>query len=412
MKFALKIVCASVIAASASGAFAQKGETVKLAWIDPLSGLMAAVGTNQLKTYQFLAEEFNKKNAAGVKFEIVGIDNKLSPQETTSALRSAMDQGARYVVQGNGSGPALAIIDALEKHNARNPGKEVLYINYAAVDPDLTNSKCSYWHFRLDADTSMKMEALTTFMKDQPDIKKVYLINQNYSHGQQVSKFAKDNLKAKRPDVEVVGDDLHPLAQVRDFSPYIAKIKASGADSVITGNWGQDIALLLKAAADAGLKVNWYTYYAGGAGGPTAIKQTGLDHQVFQLTEGFANSGHQPAMDYEKAFRAKVNMSLWYPRAVNEMRMFKAAAEKANSVEPVKVAAALEDLKFEVLDGGTGFMRKDDHQFFQPIYISSFGKLAANEPFDEENTGWGWHLVSKVDTPQAMVTTTCKMTRP
>ena len=84
-----------------------------------------------------------------------------------------MDQGARYVVQGNGSGPALAIMDALEKHNARNPGKEVLFLNYAAVDPDLTNSKCSYWHFRLDADTSMKMEALTTYMKDPPEVKKV-----------------------------------------------------------------------------------------------------------------------------------------------------------------------------------------------------------------------------------------------
>ena len=79
---------------------------------------------------------------------------------------------------------------------------------------------------------------------------------------------------------------------------------------------------------------------------------------------------------------------------------------------PVKVAAALEDRKFDVLDGGQGFMRKDDHQFFQPIYVSSFGKLAANEPFDEEGTGWGWHLVSKVDTPQAMVSTTCKMVRP
>ncbi|KAB7619624.1 ABC transporter substrate-binding protein, partial [Verminephrobacter sp. Larva24] len=143
MKCALKFVAASVILAGACGASAQKGETVKVAWIDPLSGLMASVGTNQLKSFQFVAEEFfNKKNAAGVKFEIIAIDNKLSPQETTSALRSVIDQGVRYVIQGNGSGPALAIIDALEKHNARNPGKEVLYLNHAAVDPDLTNSRC------------------------------------------------------------------------------------------------------------------------------------------------------------------------------------------------------------------------------------------------------------------------------
>ena len=279
MKFVLKTVAACALVAASGASFAQKGETVKIAWLDPLSGLMAAVGTNQLKTYQFLAEEFNKKNVAGVKFEIIGIDNKLSPQETTSALRSAMDQGARYVVQGNGSGPALAIIDAIEKHNERNKGKEVLYLNYAAVDPDLTNSKCSYWHFRFDADTSMKMEAMSSFIKDLPDVKKVFLLNQNYSHGVQVAKYAKENLARKRPDVQIVGEDLHPLAQVRDFSPYIAKIKQSGADTVITGNWGSDLSLLVKAANDAGLNnVKFYTYYGTVSGTPTScqMKRPGM----------------------------------------------------------------------------------------------------------------------------------------
>src|SRR3990167_3722809 len=305
MKFAIKAVAASVVLASACGAFAQQGETVKIAWLDPLSGLMAAVGTNQLKSFQFISEEFNKKNAAGVNFEIIGIDNKLSPQETSSALRSAIDQGARYVVQGNGSGPALAIIDALEKHNARNPGKEVMFLNYAAVDPDLTNSKCSYWHFRLDADTSMKMEALTTYMKDLPEVKKVYLINQNYSHGHQVSKNAKEMMKRKRPDVQFVGDDLHPLAQARDFAPYIAKIKASGADSVITGNWGSDLSLLIKAANENGYTGKFFTYYAGVTGTPTALGTNGAG-RVYQIAYNHYNMGGQ--MDkWMNEFKAKYN---------------------------------------------------------------------------------------------------------
>ncbi|MGT2504027.1 branched-chain amino acid ABC transporter substrate-binding protein [Bradyrhizobium guangxiense] len=408
-----KLTLAMAVIAPMLGHAASAEDTIKIGYIDPLSGGGASVGEGGLKTFQYLADEMNAKGGIlGKKIEIVGLDNKTNPQESLVQAQKAIDAGVRFITQGNGSSVAAALTDFVSKHNTRNPGKEVLYFNYAAVDPTLTNEKCSYWHFRWDASSDIKMEALTSYMKDIPSIKKVYLINQDYSFGQSVRADARKMLGAKRPDIQIVGDELHPLLKVTDFSPYIAKIKASGADSVVTGNWGQDIALLLKAAADAGLKVNWYTYYAGGAGGPTAIKQTGLDHQVFQITEGFANSGNQAAMDFEKAFRAKVGLSLWYPRAVNEMRMFKAAAEKANSVDPVKVAAALEDLKFEVLDGGQGFMRKDDHQFFQPIYISSFGKLAANEPFDEENTGWGWHLVSKIDTPQAMVSTTCKMTRP
>ena len=408
-----KLTLAIAVIAPMLGQAASAEDTIKIGYIDPLSGGGASVGEGGLKTFQYLADEMNAKGGIlGKKIEIVGLDNKTNPQESLVQAQKAIDSGVRFITQGNGSSVAAALSDFVTKNNTRNPGKEVLYFNYAAVDPSLTNDKCSYWHFRWDAGSDIKMEALTNYMKDTPSIKKVYLINQDYSFGQSVRTDARKMLGAKRPDVQIVGDELHPLLKVTDFSPYIAKIKASGADSVVTGNWGQDIALLLKAAADAGLKVNWYTYYAGGAGGPTAIKQTGLDHQVFQITEGFANSGNQSAMDFEKAFRAKVGLSLWYPRAVNEMRMFKAAAEKANSIDPVKVAAALEDLKFEVLDGGQGVMRKDDHQFFQPIYISSFGKLAANEPFDEENTGWGWHLVSKVDTAQAMVSTTCKMARP
>jgi branched-chain amino acid transport system substrate-binding protein len=388
-------------------------DTLKIGYIDPLSGGGASIGEGGLKTFQYLADELNAKGGIlGHKVEIVPLDNKVNPQESLVQAQKAIDAGIHYITQGNGSSVAAALEDFVTKHNTRNPGKEVLYFNYAAVDPALTNDKCSFWHFRWDAGSDIKMEALTNYMKGQPSIKKVYLINQDYSFGQSVRADARKMLAAKRPDIQIVGDELHPLLKITDFSPYIAKIKASGADSVVTGNWGQDIALLLKAAADAGLKVNWYTYYAGGAGGPTAIKQTGLDHQVFQITEGIPNAGYQPSVDFEKAFRAKVNMSLWYPRAVNEMRMFKAAAEKAKSIDPVKVAQALEGMKFEVLDGGEGFMRKDDHQFFQPIYISSFGTLKSNEPFDEEKTGWGWHLTAKIDTPQTMVPTTCKMKRP
>eukprot|EP01035_Chromulina_nebulosa_P012591 gene12591-16788_t len=255
------------------------------------------------------------------------------------------------------------------------------------------------------------MEALTNYMKTAATIKKVYLINQDYSFGQSVRTQARAMLKTKRPDVEIVGDELHPLLKISDFAPYVAKIKASGADSVVTGNWGQDIALLLKASADAGLKVNWYTYYAGGSGGPTAVKQTGLNHQVFQISEGFANIDHKASQDFEKAFRAKLDFGVWYPRAVNEMRMFAAAAEKAKSLEPVKVAQALEGMKFEVFSGGEGTMRKSDHQFFQPIYISSFGERTEKESFDEEKTGWGWKLVAKIETAATELPTTCKMER-
>ncbi|OYT88203.1 MAG: branched-chain amino acid ABC transporter substrate-binding protein [Burkholderiales bacterium PBB6] len=399
----------AMLALSAGAAFAQKGETVKIAWIDPLTGLMAPVGQNQVKSFQFLAEQFSKNNPAGVKFEIIPIDNKLSPAETLNALKSAIDQGVRYVTQGNGSGAAAALIDAVAKHNERNPGKEVLYLNHSAVDPDLTNSKCNYWHFRLDADTSMKMEALTTFMKDQKDIQKVYLLNQNYAHGQQVAKFAKENLARKRPDVQIVGEDLHPLAQVRDFAPYIAKIKAAGADSVITGNWGSDLTLLIKAANDAGLNVKFYTYYAGVSGTPTAMgaAAAGRVYQVAYNHSNMTGVARKVADDY----KAKFNDD-WYTGSTYHIyAMLGEAMAKAKSTDPVKVAAALEGLRVKSFNGEVE-MRKTDHQMQQPLYISVWQKTDAKNKYSVENTGYTFAEVKAYDSYVSSTPTSCQMKRP
>jgi branched-chain amino acid transport system substrate-binding protein len=389
--------------------FAQAGQTVRIAFIDPLSGPFANVGQNQLKGWQFSAEQFNKKNAAGVKFEIVPFDNKGSPQESLTVLKAAMDQGIRYVTQGNGSGAAGAISDAVTKHNERNPGKEVVYLNYAAVDPDLTNSKCSFWHFRLDADTSMKMEALTSYMKDQPEIKNVYLINQNYAHGQQVSRYFKETMARKRPDVKIVGDDLHPLGQVKDFAPFVAKIKAAGADSIVTGNWGQDLALLVKAAKDAGLNANFYTYYAGVSGTPTALA-SGVGGKVRQVaimdysTPGIART-------WQNEYKAKFNDDWYTGQTYNGIAMLAAGMAAAKSVDPVAVAKAMSGIKFQGFNGEVE-MRRADHQLQQPMMISEWRKADAKNPYSVENTGFNFVTVKAIPSFVASTPTSCQMKRP
>lgn len=391
------------------GAFAQKGETVKIAWIDPLSGLMAPVGSNQLKSFQFFAEKFSKTNPAGVKFEVIGIDNKLSPAESLNALKAAMDQGVRYITQGNGSSVAGALIEAVNKHNERNPGKEIIFLNHSAVDPDFTNSKCSYWHFRFDADTSMKIEAMTTFMKDDKDIKKVYLFNQNYSHGQQVAKFAKENLARKRPDVQIVGEDLHPLAQVRDFSPYIAKIKASGADTVITGNWGSDLALLVKAANEGGYNGKFYTYYTGVTGTPTALGQGGAG-RVYQIAYSHYNMGGDIGK-WMAEFKAKFNDDFYTGSVISIYSALGEAMAKAKSTDPVKVAAALEGLTFKSYHGEVQ-IRKADHQLQQPLWMTVWQKADKKFPYSPENTGMTLAPVKEFPSYVSSTPTSCQMKRP
>jgi branched-chain amino acid transport system substrate-binding protein len=410
MKFAMKFVAASAALVCAGAVFAQKGETVKMVRIDAQTGLLGPVGVSQLKGYQFFAEKFSGAgNPAGVKFEVTGIDNKLSPTESLNALKAAIDGGVRYIIQGNGSSVALALSDAVTKHNERNPGKEVIYLNDAAVDPDLTNSKCSYWHFRFDADTSMKMEAMSSFMETQKDIQKVYILGQNYSHGVQVAKYAKETLARKRPDIQIVGEDLHPLAQTRDFAPYIAKIKASGADTVITGNWGSDLSLLIKAANEGGYTGKFFTYYAGVTGTPTALGTNGAG-RVYQVSYNHYNMGGQ-MQKWQEEFKAKYNDDFYTAATIRIFQTLGAAMAKAKSTDPVKVAAALEGIKVTSFNGEVE-MRKADHQLQQPLYMTVWQKADAKFPYSPENTGMTLAVLKEYPNYVSSTPTSCQMKRP
>ena len=410
MKYSLKLIAATACMVCAGAALAQKGETVKIAMIEGLSGPFGNVGQNQLKSWQFIAENLSGAgNAAGVKFEVVGMDSKGSPQEALNTFKAAVDQGFRYITQGNGSGAALALSDAVAKHNERNPGKEVVYLNYAAVDPALTNDKCNYWHFRLDADTSQKMEALTSFMKDQPSVKKVYLFNQNYSHGVQVAKYFKEGMARKRTDVTIAGEDLIPLGQVKDFAPYVAKIKQSGADTIVTGNWGADLTLFVKALNDAGLKLPMYTYYTGVTGTPTVLASGG-DSEVYQIAynhHNYTGVMGKLAADFKKKF----NDDFYTFSIYNGVVMMGEAMAKAKSTDPVKVAAAMSGIQFKGFNGEST-MRKTDHQMQQGLYISKWQRVDKKNAYSVENTGYTLAPVKYIESYVASTPTSCQMKRP
>ena len=399
----------------AQGAAAQ--QTVKIAYIDPLSGAFANVGDAGLKQFQFVIEDINQRGLAGpLKLEVIGFDNKTSPQESLNLLKKVIDSGIRIITQGNGSAVALALADAVDKHNQRNPSQSLIYLNYAAVDPDLTNSKCSYWHFRFDANSDMKMEALTTELAKDKSIKRVYLINQNYSFGQAVSRAAKELLARKRPDIQVVGDDLHPLGQVKDFAPYVAKIKQSGADTVITGNWGNDMSLLVKAGKDAQLTVNYYTYYAGGLGGAASMGESAVD-RVKQITEWHSNIPSVQAAKWTSDFKKRhPALDFYYYRVNTMMFMLAEALKQAKSGDPAAIAKQLEGMRLKT-EMGEVEMRAQDHQLLQPLFISTLVRTAAKGGakevrFDVDNTGLGFRTDTRIESFVSTQPTSCQMKRP
>jgi branched-chain amino acid transport system substrate-binding protein len=402
---------------------AMAADPIKIGYIDPLTGPFGNVGDAGHKHFQYMIDIINAQGGVldGKKFEVVAFDSKVSPKEALVQLKNAIDQGIRFVTQGNSSAVAGALIEAVNKHNKRNPDDPVLYFNYAAVTPAFTEEKCSFWHFRFDAHVGIKMDAISEHIKARKEIEEVYLINQDYIFGHSCSQVIQEMLAAKRPDIKIVGDTFHPLGKVKDFSPYITKIQASGADVVVTGNWGADMQLLIKAAKEAGLEAEFYTFYGGGLGGPSGIGEAG-ENRVKQVTEwhnNLWNEQNQSAdKDFYLGFQNKYavgkdeRLEYYYGRIRTMMEMLVKAFNKAGKAEPKAVAYALEGMEHDTYYGKV-IMRADDHQLYQPMFISTMVKAGTDAvPFDVENTGLGWRTDMRVDTQTTMRPTVCKMKRP
>jgi branched-chain amino acid transport system substrate-binding protein len=394
-------------------------QPVKLALVEGLSGGNANGGEAVFRNLVWAVERVNARGgvitAQGRRpLELVRYDSKGQIEEALAAMRSAIDDGARFILQGNSSAVAAAIVDAVNKHNERDPARRVLFLNYSAVDPVLTNAKCSFWHFRFDAHADMRMAALMSVLREDHAVRSVYLLGQDYSFGQAVLREARRQLAAQRPDVRIVGDELHPLLRVKDFAPYAAKIIASGAQAVITGNFSSDLTLLVKAAREAGFDGKFYTFYGNALGAPAAIGDAGVG-KVIAVADWLPNSPGAESEAFYRSFRKR------YPDPADDyvhMRMqlmieaVAQAIDKAHSVDAIAVARALEGARV-TFAGQTGEIRAADHQFQQPLAVGLMERQGTpGVKFDVEGSGYGFRVVKTIPAAQAEMPTTCRMVRP
>ncbi|WCM90820.1 branched-chain amino acid ABC transporter substrate-binding protein [Acidovorax sp. NCPPB 3576] len=413
---------AAPASASRRAATAPTGAPIKIALIESMSGPFANTGEAVFRNVLWATERVNARGgvllpatAGGARpLAIERYDSKGQNEEALSALRAAIDDGARVILQGNSSATAAVLIEAINKHNEREPGKRVLFLNYSAVDPILTNEKCSFWHFRFDAHADMRMAALMDVIREDKALKSVYLIGQDYSFGQAVLREAKKQLAAQRPDVAVVGDELHPVGRVKDFAPYAVKIKASGAQAVVTGNWGNDLTLLVKAAREVGYDGMFYTFYGNALGAPAALGDAGVG-KVVAVADWLPNVPGAQSEAFYRSFRQR------FPQPADDyvhMRMqlmvetLAQSIERAGSTDTTAIARAMETAKVQ-LNGQAGTMRAADHQFQQPLAVGVMDRQGApGVPFDVEGSGYGFRVVRRIAADQAEMPQRCEMRRP
>lgn len=406
-------------AASASNTATPQGAPIQLALVESLSGPFANTGEAVFRNILMAAEQINADGgvklpaaAGGARvLQLRRYDSKGQNEEALSALRAAIDGGARVIMQGNSSATASALLDAINKHNQREPNKRVLFLNYSAVDPAFTNERCSFWHFRFDAHADMRMAALMQEVKADKALKNVYLIGQDYSFGQAVLGEARRQLAAQRPDVSVVGNELHPVGRVKDFAPYVAKIKHSGAQAVITGNWGNDLTLLVKAAREAGFDGMFYTFYGNALGAPAALGDAGVG-KVVAVADWLPNTAGAASEQFYQRFRQrfpKPEDDYAHLRMQMMVQALAQSMEKAGSTEAAAVAHAMENVQVE-LAGRKAYMRAADHQFQQPLEVGVMERQgSAGVKFDVEGSGYGFRVVRDIAAKQAELPTTCQM---
>ena len=413
------VLALAAAAALIPAAHAQTPAPIRLALIESLSGPFANTGEAVIRNIVWAIERVNArggvKTAQGQRqLSLLRYDSKGQNEEALSALRAAIDGGAQVILQGNSSAQALVLIDAINKHNEREPGKRVLFLNYAAVEPSLTNDRCSFWHFRFDAHADMRMTALMQVLKEDQKLQSVYLIGQDYSFGQAVLREARRQLGEQRPDVRIAGEELHPVGRVKDFLPYAAKIKASGAQAVITGNWGNDLTLLVKAAREVGFTGMFYTFYGNALGAPAAIGEAGVG-RVLAVAEWLPNVPGQESAAFYKAFRErfpKPQEDYVHLRMQLMIEALAQAIEKAGGSEPLAVARQLEHARVSMAGQG-GAMRAEDHQFQQPLVVGLMERQGQpGVPFDVEGSGYGFRVIRTLKPEQARLAHSCRMVRP
>jgi len=380
---------------------------LRMAFIDPLSGPAADIGRNSLRSWQFVAEHLQP--AVGVRFRIAGFDNKGSPQESVNVLKVAIDQGFRFIVQGNGSGVTAALIEAIGRHNQMRPERSVLLVNYAAMDPALTAEYCSPWHFRIDADTSMKMRAMTRHMAGQADLQRVYLLNQNYAHGQQFARYFREEAAREAPQLRVVGDELHSAFTLDDFGPYVQRIAASGAQAVATGNWGADLRGLIRAMQTQQLYLPIWAYYPQLPGTPQLLAASGDRLPVYMVASG-ATALPELAAAIAQAYRRQHDEDLVVHASIDGVRMLAQAVRRAGSVEPPRVAAALSGMRFDGFNGAVQ-LRAEDQQLLTRVCVSRWERVGQRRLPDAEGTGFGFVPVQWFDPGQIAPPARCTMPR-
>jgi len=387
---------------------------VKIGVLETLSGPQASSGQAYRAAVRYAIDQINAAGGWNKEpVQLLEYDNQGGPAGAADKLKAAAADGVHLIVQGASSAIGGQITEDVRKHNLRNPGKEMIYINVGAEALELTGEKCNFHHFRFSGDAQIRTKALVSAMKQANALgTRVYSINQNYSWGQDMERAIADNAAAG--GYQVVEKTLHDVNKVQDFAPYVAKISAAKADSVLTGNWSNDLLLLMKASKSAGLKVRFGTVFLDQPGNLANAGDLAVGHFVAHTFN--AEAGGVEGERFVEAYKAKTGHvpAFIEPQTVFGMAMVADALKRTppagGALNVNALARALETARIRTPMGDMS-MRAADHQAQLPMVVSTVAKDAR---FKVDDTDMGFKVVKRFTAEEASIPAqaSCVMKRP
>ena len=262
MGFLIKAILLTLVFFPSSG---RTAEPIRVLDLDPASGVMKDIGERNYLGVEFAVEEINASGGLlGRPLKLFLDDSQLKPDVATrKAIRYIMDEKVEFIMNGVGTHIAKALGQVAEKN-------KVLFLNFGSAGDELTGKDFTPYQFRMCLSTAQQSGTLAAYFSTRP-FKKYYLLNQDYAFGHDVADAFKKAMNKMKPDWQLVGEDYHPIG-TKDLAPYISKVISSGAEVVITGNFGADLRVLLKQASGLGLKAKVGCYYLSD---PFALQEIG-----------------------------------------------------------------------------------------------------------------------------------------
>jgi len=354
-------------------------EPIVIAVMDPMSGPFKDAGFMTTALSEYTVDQLNAKGGIlGRPIKLLKYDTQMKPDVAVrQAKKAILEDGAKFILHHTSSAIAIALSKLAQENN-------VIYVNLGAAADIATGEEFTPNMFRTCLSTTMHSGILAQYFAQTP-YKKYYLFNMDYVFGHQAADAFRKTFKKIKPDVEIVGDEYHPIG-TKDFGPYVTKILATKAEVVFTSNFEADLTNFIKQARALGMNAIIGSYYLNAAPVMNSVREAAIGCVTAEAyMETVETKKNEEFLDtwrpwYKKHYPGEPSFYLMPGKpagTVNGTYFLAEAIKKAGSIEADKVIKAWEGMSFEGLCGKVT-MRACDHQIQTPGFIA---KIEANHPF-------------------------------